>query len=157
MVSDKEDGFPISYFKIHFSTISSTCFWQNGYPIQALIFFFFLRGPLVLIPPAFSRLSLTGIKGHPSDSRRVSLGPSAEGGGGLKHGLCGFRGMKGGQKTLCDITAELPPGPRAPQLSHLCIPVLSADVIPTQGHPSPSQNSKSGEGCCPQCLWERIF
>ena len=76
-------------------------------------FFFFLRGPLLLIPPAFSRLSLTGIKGHPSDSRRVSLGPSAEGGGGLKHGLCGFHGMKGGQKTLCDIqpSSLLAPGP----------------------------------------------
>lgn len=75
-----------------------------------------LQDPSALIPHAFSRLSLTGIKGRPSDWRRVSLGPSNEGGGSLKQGLCGFPRMKGAQKTLCEHhsqTARWPWGPSA--------------------------------------------
>lgn len=113
---------------MHFSTINSTSFWQNEYPIQALRFFcfcffvcfFFLQDPSALIPHAFSRLSLAGIRGHPSDSRRVSLGASAEGGGGLKRGLCGFPRMKGGQKTLCDHRSQTPRWPWGPSAFCIC-------------------------------------
>lgn len=34
-----DDGFPISYFKMHFSAINSACFWQNERPIQAPVLF----------------------------------------------------------------------------------------------------------------------
>lgn len=103
-----------------------------------------------------SGASLTGIKGHPSDWKRMSLGPSTEGRGGFKPGLCGFSWDEGGQKPLCDLPAKLSPGPRAPSFLHLCIPALSGDVIPRQGCPSQFQHSKPGKGC-PHSLFGNRF
>lgn len=138
------------------------CFWRNECPVQghtdififSLFFFFKALQPWHLSPfldsPSLGSKVTRLIWG-------VSLGLSAQDGDSLNPGLCGFPGMKSGQKILCNITAKPTAGPGAPHYLHLCIPVLSGDVISRQGRPSPlnirSRGSRSPHHLREGALW----